>query len=271
MAISFLKWSGSKRLQAKQIVDLFPEDIDTLYEPFLGSGSVMIEYLTRNPEGKVVASDICQPLISLWKKVKETPEALCGVYIELWNDFNYGDSVDHRKKFYTEIRKEFNADQTKSELFLFLLRTCINGLVRFNSKGGFNSPCHFTRTGMKPETLRKTIMENSELVRNVTFETTDYRELKPNNSDLLYLDPPYSMTGNSMYYGGFDVNEFFGWIDSKECKWCLSFDGLLGGETVFELPIGYKQKHLSKGVLSTFRKVKQISETVVNEAIYTNY
>ena len=69
---TFLKWTGSKRLQSDFIIDKFPKEIDTYYEPFLGSGSIMMRLLeTDIPVNNLVASDVCEPLIGLWKEVQQ--------------------------------------------------------------------------------------------------------------------------------------------------------------------------------------------------------
>lgn len=62
----FIKWSGSKRSQAREIVSYFPKSIDVYYEPFLGSGAI-IGYL--KPQ-KAVVSDINKPLIELWQELQ---------------------------------------------------------------------------------------------------------------------------------------------------------------------------------------------------------
>jgi hypothetical protein len=72
-----IKWTGSKRRQAKQIVAKFPRQIATYYEPFLGGGSVLYELLGSDIEvGQFECSDICEPLIALWQVVKDDPNGL---------------------------------------------------------------------------------------------------------------------------------------------------------------------------------------------------
>jgi DNA adenine methylase len=72
-----IKWTGSKRRQAKQIVAKFPRRIATYYEPFLGGGSVLYELLGTDIEvGRIECSDACEPLIALWQVVKDDPNGL---------------------------------------------------------------------------------------------------------------------------------------------------------------------------------------------------
>lgn len=269
MAISFIKWSGSKRLQAKWIVDKFPSKIKTYYEPFLGSGSVMIEYLSRYPNSYCIASDICQPLIALWKAVQTNPKEIIDAYTEYHHEFNSKD-IDYRKEYFNKIRDEFNKDQSLVANFLFLSRTCINGLIRFNRKGIFNSTPHFTRPGIEPNTLKGIIEDCHTLIQNVEFNIQSYDANKPEESDLVYLDPPYAFT-KTMYYGAINLDNFFNYVSNINCNWMLSFDGKVEGEEIYQLPIEYKNCYFYSNSLSTFKKVIDTEERNIQEALYLNY
>lgn len=264
---TFLKWTGSKRLQADFIIDKFPKEIDTYYEPFLGSGSIMMRLLeTEIPVNNIVASDVCEPLIGLWKEVQANPQSIIDTYRSLHKEF-----VKDRKTIFNEVRKTFNEDKTNYGHFLFLTRTCINGLIRFNSKGNFNSTCHLTRDGILPDTLEEIIWDTHERIQKVTFKVQSYDENKPTNDDLIYLDPPYQNTTKNMYYGGIDLQSFFDYVNNLPCKWLLSFDGLVEDKKVCDIPIQYKNLYYSDGVLSTFKKVQTAESRMIREALYTNY
>lgn len=264
---TFLKWSGSKRLQADFILDKFPREIDTYYEPFLGSGSIMMRLLeTEIPVNNIVASDVCEPLIGLWKEVQANPQSIIDTYRSLHKEF-----VKDRKTIFNEVRKTFNEDKTNYGHFLFLTRTCINGLIRFNSKGNFNSTCHLTRDGILPDTLEEIIWDTYERIQKVTFKVQSYDENKPTKDDLIYLDPPYFQTTKNMYYGGIDLQSFFDYVNNLSCKWLLSFDGLVEDKKVCDIPIRYKRLYYSDGALSTFKKVQTAESRMIREALYTNY
>ena len=269
MISSFIKWTGSKRLQASWIVDKFPNNISTYYEPFLGSGSVMLELLSRNDiiVNHVIASDICEPLIGLWNMVKYEPQKLISSYRDFHKDF-----VKDRKNVFNLIRKEFNEDKTKYENFLFLTRTCINGLIRFNSKGDFNSTCHLTRNGIVPESLEKIIWNVHNLVQKVDFINQSYECIIPNKNDLIYFDPPYMLTTKNMYYGGIDYLLFSNYVNNISCKWLLSLDGLIENvDVVDDININYKNVYYANESYSTFKKVQNSTKRIIREALYTNY
>ena len=67
-----IKWSGSKRTQAHEIIKYLPTHFNTYYEPFVGGGSMLYAI---NPE-LGVCGDVCTPLIDLWKSIQSTPKEL---------------------------------------------------------------------------------------------------------------------------------------------------------------------------------------------------
>ena len=72
-----IKWSGSKRSQAAKIKSYFPETFNYYYEPFIGGGSMLYAI---NPS-KSICGDICEPLIDLWKEIRDNPEELAHNYL----------------------------------------------------------------------------------------------------------------------------------------------------------------------------------------------
>src|SRR3954464_14005568 len=80
-----LKWTGSKRRQARRIVEHFPRKIATYYEPFVGGGSVLYELLGSDIQvDRIECGDTCVPLIELWQVVRDDPEGLVRRYAEMW-------------------------------------------------------------------------------------------------------------------------------------------------------------------------------------------
>jgi DNA adenine methylase len=147
-----IKWSGSKRYQAPLIVAEFPQEIDTYYEPFCGSCAVM-KYLMASPFHNVknfVCSDINQDLINIWNNVKNNPALTLAEYTYRWYELNKDDDNKRRHEYYYKVRDRFNENHDADD-FLFIMRTCFNGLVRYNSENKFNSSFHFSRKGIRPE------------------------------------------------------------------------------------------------------------------------
>ena len=260
-----IKWTGSKRTQSKQIVSFIPKDYNVYYEPFIGGGSVLYEV---NPK-QGVCSDICEPLIELWRIVKYEPMMLYESYRYNWEYFK------NNENYYYEVRDFFNITKDCFSFF-FLTRTCVNGKIRFNKKGEFNSSVHHKRNGINPETLKQILLDWSDKIKNTTFLFGDYKNIleyvKPN--DFVYLDPPYFHTVG-MYYGGIDYDEFIDFLrelNKLNVKYILSYDGIRGDDDKrVDLPTDiYKQHKLLLSGDSTFSKMKGEKKTVY-ESIYMNY
>lgn len=227
-----VKWSGSKRIQAKRIVDLFPNEIDTYYEPFMGGASVLLELLQRDDKkvNKYVASDLNIHAVNLFNLIKDNPSRLCESYRENWNYMN--SQTDGKSERYLEIRDRFNS-KFSPEDFYFLTKTCYTGLIRFNKSGQFNVGYHFGRDGEKPESAEHTIKFYSDLLnkKGVVFLCQSYSEVEPTVNDFVYFDPPYEDTKQTMYLGGFEKDKFFDFCRSLSCEYAISYDGGVVGES----------------------------------------
>ena len=252
-----------------------PRNISGRYvEMFLGSGIVLLTYLQKHPNAPCVANDLCFPLINLWQTCRDHPAKLIKDYKEMWLDFNSKD-IGHRKQYFNKARKAFNENQSRASHFLFLTRTSNNGLVRFNSKGEYNSPCHFSRPGMHPDELSKLIFQCSSLVQNVEFLNKSYKDVPVEANDFIYMDPPYAMTKDSMYLGGFDNAAYYAYVEQLPCRWLMSYDGKANGSIVAELPKHlYKNHFLSEKCLSTSFNANHgdaKEKRYVQESLYSSY
>jgi DNA adenine methylase len=265
-----IKWSGSKRTQASRLVDLFP-DFDQYYEPFLGGGSVLRALIEKRKTKKAVCGDICGPLIDLWLLIQNNPDRLIKSYNRDWLRLK-----EEGYLVYYEIRDRFNREKSPEDL-LFLSRTCVNGLIRFNKSGGFNNSLHHTRRGITPDKLKKIIHRWSAAIQGVVFLCGDYRLTTENASsnDIVYLDPPYFNT-KGRYYGAIDYNDFISFLEelnSKNIRFVLSYDGMRE-ETNYltELPKHLFKRHLFfESGNSSFKKVMDKKPEIVTESVYLNF
>ena len=220
-----IKWTGGKRRQARRIVEHFPRKIKTYHEPFLGGGAVLYELLGSDVRvDRIECGDTCVPLIELWQVVRDDPQGLVRRYAENWSTFQ-----SQGKDFYYEVRERFNRSNDPY-LFFFLLRTCRNGLVRFNRDGEFNSGFHGARPGMAPEFVEAILADWWRRLgrMEVHFAVRDYREVSTGAGDLIYLDPPYLNEDGQYYSGMIDFPAFFGWLRSQRGDYLLSLNGFLG-------------------------------------------
>jgi len=228
-----VKWIGSKRIQSEEIVQYFPSFIDTYYEPFCGGCSILFQLLSSpiHSVNRCVCSDINGDLIDLWNTVKRDPTGLFDEYVRMWTEMSVIQDRQDKRKYFEAIRDEFN--QTRSPYcYFFLLRTCTNGIPRYNKYGEFNNSFHITRDGIKPKILKTVINKWSSILnRNyVIFQRCDYRMILDSAGvdDFIYLDPPYQMTRSTgKYFGKIDYQDMFDrmrLLNEKEIKYALSFD-----------------------------------------------
>lgn len=262
-----IKWTGSKRKNSYQIARLFPEDYNTYYEPFIGGGSILYQ---ENP-GKAVAGDICEPLIGIWRIIRDNPDELHSYYKARWQRLQ-----DEGHEVYYEIRDKFN-DTKKPKHLYFLSRTCVNGLIRFNQKGEFNNSFHHTRPGIHPKRLEKIINYWSSRIQNTEFKAQSYNETMASatKNDFVYLDPPYFNT-KDRYYGGIDQEEFLEFLkelNERGVKYALSFDGHSGDKDyTVDMPDWSFEEHLMlTSGNSSFRKTQDKVKDEVKESLYLNY
>ena len=261
-----IKWSGSKRSQSAQIKAYLPDKFNRYYEPFVGGGSMLYAIDPTD----ATCGDICAPLIDLWNEIKNNPIALSEAYRVRWTRLQ-----TEGYQAYYEIREDFNRNRAPEDL-LFLSRTCVNGLIRFNANGDFNNSFHHTRPGISPDSLKKIILDWSNHIQNTEFFAADYTVTTETAKagDLIYLDPPYFHT-KGRYYGTIDFDTFLAYLEqlnSRGIKYMLSFDGSRGEDDfTVELPKElYKRHALIPSGNSSFKKVMDKESIPVLESLYLN-
>ena len=269
-----VKWTGSKRSQALQIIRLFNHNIETYYEPFCGGCSVLFELLTTKSikVNKYVCSDLNNDLISLWQTIKSNPNELFDYYNKIHTELVSLNDIDKRKQFYLNIRDNFNSNHNPYDFF-FLNRTSYNGLIRYNSNGDYNVAYHSLRNGIEPERLHINLLYFSELLNDfdVQFICQSYENVVTEPDDFLYLDPPYA-NSSAMYFDDFNSDIFFDWLKKQNCAYLLSYDGYCGKKnSVANIPNDLYDYHtFIKSGNSSFRNLKSTKDRyeTVFESIY---
>jgi DNA adenine methylase len=262
-----IKWSGSKRLVAAQLARLFNKT-DHFIDPFVGGGAI----LPYAKATRVIAGDIVPELISLWKCIQTDPQKVAEQYRLRWTRLQ---KEGHTA--YYAIRDDFNNTRNPYD-FLFLSRTCVNGLIRFNADGNFNNSLHHTRPGIAPERLSKILIEWSKYLSTVEFYHQDYRETLSvaGKGDMIFLDPPYAGTRGRYRAADFVTKEFYDCLEmlnKKGTHWVLTFDGVAGDRT-YETglnPTLYKHHLGIRTGNSTFNKVIDKRINAVIESVFLNF
>ena len=196
----FIKWVGGKTQLLDDIKNSLPRDLSqragmTYVEPFVGGGAVLFWILQEYPNiTRAIINDINAKLICTYRVVKYDVENLIIELTRLQAEYLQLDEIA-RKKYFLAQREHFNEnDKTDIEtaaLFIFLNRTCFNGLYRVNSKGKFNVP-HGRYSNPKicdEETLRA----DSAVLQRVEILCGDFAQTDKYAGDnvLYYFDPPY--------------------------------------------------------------------------------
>lgn len=236
-------------------------------EPFLGGGAALYHLAGEG----AIGSDLYAPLIGFWTVVRDDPEVLVADYADQWRRLQ-----DDSPGYFYAVRERFNAERAPADLS-FLMRTCVNGIVRFSKAGDFNNSFHLSRRGMQPERFAPVVRTWSARIQGVTFAARDYRETlaQTRPGDFVYLDPPYA--GNHQrYIGGIDEAALFAALDDlnrRGVAWALSFDGQRG-ERVYRAQVPaelYKRRLALVSGHSAVAKVLNGPLETVSEALYLNY
>ena len=196
----FIKWVGGKTQLLEEVKKSLPADLRaregiTYVEPFVGGGAVLFWILQEYPNiEKAVINDINAELICTYRAIKNNVETLISELERIQSEY-VSLSTDARKDYFMNKRSLFNSrninDIEIAALFIFLNRTCFNGLYRVNSKGEFNVP-HGKYANPRicdAETLRA----DSALLQKVEILCGDFSETGKyaSKNTVFYFDPPY--------------------------------------------------------------------------------
>jgi len=229
-----IQYQGSKRNLAARILEFFPDDVQTLFEPFAGSAAITIAAAARGMAHNFAVNDLNQPLAKLLQRMVENPQVTADIYAGVWAEQgdNPTDSVAH----FNTVRDQFNQTQ-QPELLLYLLARCIKGAVRYNKQGLFNQGPDKRRKGTQPPTMQRNIFGVSYLLKGRSrFTSVDYKTalLEATPQDLIYMDPPYqgvSGERDGRYLSGlaFDVfADSLAKLNQRGLSYIVSYDGKLG-------------------------------------------
>ncbi len=241
-------YQGSKRGIAKYILPHFPSDVDCLIEPFSGAGAITLSASAYGLISKAVINDLNEPLMHLWEEILKNPENLSKQYEQLW----YEQQTD-KKAYFFKVREQFNETHQPHHL-LYLLARIVKGSVRYSSSGSFNQSADNRRSGMRPNTMRKNIINVSSLLSSITkLSSVDFSKVvkKAKMNDLIYMDPPYqgtSFTRDHRYLNGLTYDDFVDVLkilNETNTSYIISYDGKTGEKPHGKsLPNSLSLKHL---------------------------
>ena len=179
----FLKWVGGKRSLLKEIHARLPQSFNNYFEPFLGGGAVFFSLSNKIKQATLADNNL--ELVLTYRVIQKEPHALIARLKE--------HAKEHSKTYYYAVRKiEPSTPLETAARFLYLNKTCFNGLFRVNKSGKFNSPMGKYE---KPNIVQEeNIMVCHEVLQKAWIKFGDFSEINPEKGDFVYFDPPYHPT-----------------------------------------------------------------------------
>lgn len=192
----FFKWVGGKGKLLTDIRKFYPSSITKYCEPFVGGGAVLFDILANFHPDEILINDLNKDLINTYSQVKDNVEDLITLLSKMEKEYKEADAAG-RKNLYYQKRDEYNSwsdknnDMERAALFIFLNKTCFNGLYRVNSKGNFNTPAGEYKNPLICDEAH--LREISQLLQKVTMQTGSYKKCKNfiDENTFVYFDPPY--------------------------------------------------------------------------------
>lgn len=207
----FLKWVGGKRWLLHKYSDLFPSKFNRYIEPFLGSGAVFFHIYGNAIKKRYILSDLNTDLINTYKQVRDN----CDSVIKYLKEFKNTKFDYYKVRSTLRNGKIFNAAR-----FIYLNKTCFNGIYRVNQRGIFNVPYgrNENRKYFDENNLRKV----NAVLRTANIQVRDFEKTisLAQRGDFIFLDPPYTVAHKNN--GFLEYNEkIFSWEDQQRLALCI--------------------------------------------------
>ncbi|MFW6028925.1 MAG: DNA adenine methylase [Halanaerobiales bacterium] len=246
----FLKWAGGKRQLLEQFEDNYPDallknKIDCYIEPFVGGGAVFFELVFKYDFDEIFLNDVNEELIITYKVVRDELNKLIKHLKRLEEEY-LPLELEERKLVYYDTRDKFNAEKKAIDYskmdedaiqhashFIFLNRTCFNGLYRQNKSGEFNVPIgrYKSPTICNEENLYAV----STALQNVKLTSCDFEEMETNIKDntFIYLDPPYRPLPGTPSFTKYSKSDFNEESQKRLARWYRKIDELYNKNKVY--------------------------------------
>jgi DNA adenine methylase len=216
----FLKWAGGKRQLISTIKTYYPFDKGyTRYvEPFVGGGAVLFDILENQHIEEIYISDINDSLINTYLIIRDECDKLIKELKKLDREYKMNDIVNRKQNFLNR-RDDFNkltnilsrdkySRIRKAAYFIFLNKTCFNGLYRVNGDGKFNvSFGKYTNPIICDEENLKSI---SKKLQNIKISCCPYSDMlsKIDEHTFVFLDPPYRPLSKTSSFNSYAKDTF---------------------------------------------------------------
>ncbi len=201
----FIKWAGGKRWLVENEHLQFPKFVGRYIEPFLGGGAVFFHVAPK----QAILSDVNSNLINVYLAVRADWRRVEAELRRLQH-------LHSREFYYQERNRQRKTPHTKAAQFLYLNRTCWNGLYRENLSGKFNVPI-----GTKTQVIMHDddFEGASKALMNANIRACDFEETLDcaTRGDLVFLDPPYTTAHNTNGFVKYN-QKIFNWDDQLRLR-----------------------------------------------------
>jgi DNA adenine methylase len=270
----FVKWAGGKGQLLEQFKPLFPKKFNRYLEPFVGSGAVFFYIIQKYNPKEIIISDINDELINTYEIIRNDVEKLI---IELKK--HKKKHIAKGKQYYLDMRnknpKELS-DLERAARFIYLNKTCFNGLYRVNSEDKFNVPMGSYKN---PDIVQeKRLRDVSKLIKNVIIKLMSFEKVidLSKKGDFVYFDPPYYPLKNKESFTTYTKNAFldkeqkilaevFKKLDKKGCSLMLS-----NSDTKFIKDL-YSSYNINFVQAKRMINCNSDKRGKINEVVVTNY
>lgn len=208
-----VKWAGGKTRLLRELVAAVPERFGRYYEPFAGGAALFFDLAPRD----AVLADQNADLIATYRSVADDVDAVVrelAVHAEA-----------HGPTYYADIRARWNArvadesSPARAAMFLYLNKTCFNGLWRVNARGAFNVP---QGRYVRPRILDAAALRAASVVLGAaTVVAGDFADIVAGAGagDLVYFDPPYAPLSATARFTSY-TSDGFGEADQRRLARC---------------------------------------------------
>ena len=250
-----LRWAGGKQWLSSRLAELIPAGIGTYFEPFLGGGSL---YFNALP-GKAILSDVNLRLVETYQAIKDEPCAVISA-LERWSNDEHT---------YYRVREADFADSTIDRVaqFIYLNRTCWNGLYRVNRQGKFNVPFGYHGRAVFDA---QHLLEVSYALVNAEMQCGDFDQVvrHAKQGDFVYLDPPYTSLHSNSGFTQYNEN-LFSWQDQQRLgrtavelveRGCHVVVSNASHDSILELYPGFSHRQVSRhSILAASPKFRRVT------------
>ncbi|HEV7645564.1 MAG TPA: Dam family site-specific DNA-(adenine-N6)-methyltransferase [Pyrinomonadaceae bacterium] len=198
----FIRWAGGKTWLHSRLNSFLPSKFNNYHEPFLGGGAIFF-YL--RPANESFLSDLNHELINTYKQIKKSVSA---VILHL-------DKFRNIETEYYKLRSNVSADPFyNAAKFIFLNKTCYNGIYRVNTKGEFNVPYGHNSNVTIYDKFN--LLAAKRALTNACIESKDFMTGldKIEKNDLVFVDPPYTVAHNNNGFVEYN-QKIFTWEDQE--------------------------------------------------------